>query len=258
MEKQKEQSKIKWDEERGALTTNKKLLFTLFNPVFNKNEIILDVGCGDGICLKDIVCNKVGLDISITNLKKAKEQNPDGLFVLGDAEHLPFKNEVFNKIFIVQVLHHLPSYKKCFEEIYRVAKAECRLYIEDHNSDGWLLIYPFYKLCDIISHLKGHFDEGPGVPLEDGVNYLNDIGFNVENVGSKGTCIKGMWFSVLTSRIMPYDRDIKLSDKPALFIDSFLRKTLPPKYLMWFKLEASKKVNYCKNRNKTTIIRMEY
>jgi len=259
--KQKEQSKRKWDEEKGSLAVDRKLIFRLFNPILKENDFILDIGCGDGIYLQDIKCKKVGLDISITNLKKAKQRNPNGLFVLGDAENLPFKNEIFDHTFIVQVLHHLPDYKRCFREVNRVLRVGAKLYIEGQNSDGWFLVYPFYKLAVFVVHLNGSFDEGPGIPLETGTNYLCNMGFNFKYIGSKGTSIKALWFSVLNSRIfglvMPYNRETNLFDKPFLCLDDLLRKILPPKYLMWYKLEASKKLEDMEEQEHK-IIRMEY
>lgn len=95
-----------------------------------KNEKLLDLGCGNGRLykmLKKLSIDYIGIDISEELIKKAKENNPEVNFIVGSALDLPFKNEIFDKVISIAVLHHIPSYKlriKFMEEGYRVLKKD--------------------------------------------------------------------------------------------------------------------------------------
>ena len=66
----------------------------------------MDVGCGK---------NKHG-DIGIDY---SRDSDAD---IIADAEHLPFKNEVFAKVVSVTVLEHSPNPLNFLKEQYRVLK----------------------------------------------------------------------------------------------------------------------------------------
>jgi len=71
----------------------------------------LDFGCGTGFHLKTLKEHServVGIDVSVGALKKAK-QLVDCEYVACDAGNLPFKENVFDLIWIAGVLHHMPD-----------------------------------------------------------------------------------------------------------------------------------------------------
>ncbi len=86
----------------------------------------LSLGCGSGEdaqYLKDKGASRsVGIDISKGLLKIAEETHPDCKFIEGDMEKLPFKDGEFDLLFSSFALHYLPTYKKVFEESFRVLK----------------------------------------------------------------------------------------------------------------------------------------
>jgi len=60
---------------------------------------ILDMGCGAGVllsCMPD--CFKVGIDMNFDALKQMKKLDKDMQPVFGDAQHLPFRDNVFETI----------------------------------------------------------------------------------------------------------------------------------------------------------------
>lgn len=89
-----------------------------------KSKKILDVGCGESIYLSRIVDGeiKVGIDVSILPIIKAKSHNPNMLFVLGDGNYLPFKENSFDVIYCTEVIEHFYNPDKLINQIYHCLK----------------------------------------------------------------------------------------------------------------------------------------
>jgi len=89
----------------------------------SNNSLVLDVCCGTGIVGENLLCNgskAIGLDISLSMLKKAKERL--SLCINGEAEHLPFLNNVFDVVICRQAFHFL-DITKVMKELFRVTKS---------------------------------------------------------------------------------------------------------------------------------------
>lgn len=104
----------------------------------NKEDKVLEVGCGDGNILETVDSKKViGTDISLgmimQGMKKYKKIN----FVNSDAENLPFKQNSFDKIIISEVLYYLEDAEKCIKECSRCLKKNGKVVIVSLNS-FWL------------------------------------------------------------------------------------------------------------------------
>jgi ubiquinone/menaquinone biosynthesis C-methylase UbiE len=69
---------------------------------------VLDVGCGD----------RPKGDVNLDLFFYGKWKN----FIIGEAHHLPFKNEAFNKVYSKHFLEHLENPLKFFKEAKRVLK----------------------------------------------------------------------------------------------------------------------------------------
>lgn len=72
----------------------------------------MDIGCGAK------KRGTIGLD-----------SQKDSCDVIGDAEHLPFSSEIFDGIYIINVLEHLNNPFNCLREALRVAKPNCKIRI---------------------------------------------------------------------------------------------------------------------------------
>jgi len=103
---------------------------------------VLDVGCGKGFLLHDLVqavpgLEVTGLDISRYALNRAKPEVKNRL-VEGDAGKLPFADESFDFVFSINTLHVLP----CFElegalgEMMRVGKKHRYLCVESWRNES--------------------------------------------------------------------------------------------------------------------------
>lgn len=97
------------------------------------NERILDIGGGAGIWTKlmreeGIQVETWAVDISSSILKEREQQD---IAVVGDIEHLPFKNESFDRAFFFSSLHHVKHTQRALEEALRVVKLRGRLIISE-------------------------------------------------------------------------------------------------------------------------------
>jgi ubiquinone/menaquinone biosynthesis C-methylase UbiE len=105
-----------------------------------RHIICCDIACGTGNVIRKQIPrfgNVVGLDISreMIEVCKAKGLGNKAHFVIGDAENLPFRNDLFDIVTMHAALHHVPSVPKCFKEIYRVLPKEGIMYI-DHEPNS--------------------------------------------------------------------------------------------------------------------------
>lgn len=94
------------------------------------SDVVLDVGCGTGLLFRYIarsVKMVVGVDISLASLRVARGCARDyGLnnvfLVRADADFLPFRSNVFDKVFAITLLQNMPNPSLTLNEIARVAK----------------------------------------------------------------------------------------------------------------------------------------
>ena len=86
------------------------------NLTIPNNSTILDIGCGDGSFLNEILnlkkienCNIFGIDFCKENIDYANK-NYNGTYILHDiANKLPFENNYFNVILCVSSLFYLKN-----------------------------------------------------------------------------------------------------------------------------------------------------
>lgn len=109
---------------------NQKIRKALYSLGFKPFETVLDVGCGTGLLFKHIVDPIgaiVGVDIAREPLKIAKNlirnSRINEIFLIrADADFLPFKSGVFDKVFTITLLQNMPNYLSTLNELSRVAK----------------------------------------------------------------------------------------------------------------------------------------
>ncbi|PIS08804.1 hypothetical protein COT75_04980 [Candidatus Beckwithbacteria bacterium CG10_big_fil_rev_8_21_14_0_10_34_10] len=172
----KQQEKFDYYYRQYPLTYNleywqQSMLKRIFNHSFKRNiKTYLDIGCG-AICYTTIEAVKrnnwlsFGVDISLEAVIKAKLlARKKGLddktaFLVCSAEHLPFKNNIFDYISAVSVLEHLANDKKLVNDAVRVLNKKSYLYICVPNAykNIWPFLWPFYWLGDFRMGHQRHY-----------------------------------------------------------------------------------------------------
>jgi ubiquinone/menaquinone biosynthesis C-methylase UbiE len=92
----------------------------------SKNSLIIDLGCGQGRNLEllhNLGFNElIGMDISITQLRIAKEKVRAASFIVADATRLPFQDQIFDATSSTAVIEHLRDPSEFLSEVNRITK----------------------------------------------------------------------------------------------------------------------------------------
>jgi demethylmenaquinone methyltransferase/2-methoxy-6-polyprenyl-1,4-benzoquinol methylase len=102
---------------------------------------LLDAGGGTGRVssrLRSLIDDVVVCDLSFSMLKQARNKGRL-LTVQTHVEHLPFPGESFERIIVVDALHHFCNQQESIQELLRVLKTGGRLVIEEPNIDNFMI-----------------------------------------------------------------------------------------------------------------------
>ncbi len=92
-----------WEHHAQQLEERHKLALSLIG----QPESILDLGCGDGLFLRNVNAQKkIGLDLSETAVATAKKKGTDTRVFDFEHEELPFKKDEFDVVTLLDVLEH--------------------------------------------------------------------------------------------------------------------------------------------------------
>ena len=124
-------------------------IYDVVNPFFYSNEmrrkvvdmanlmggdLVLEVGCGTGFTTYEIVRkvgekNVVAVDLTPEQIVKAVKRFPEANFLRGDAENLPFKDNVFDASISAGSIEYWPNPDLGIREMARVTKPNGRVVI---------------------------------------------------------------------------------------------------------------------------------
>ena len=150
-----------------------------------KNGVILEAGVGSGRVLlpllKTATSKFVGLDLSkemlkIARIKMSAHKQKFNL-LLGDAEHLPFRNNTFDAMICISMLHYLTLPETCLKEFSRTLKKEGVLMYGDvtmHESDRNSFLD---KLEKTVSHAHAKYSRPSEMK-----NLVENCGIQVDKV----------------------------------------------------------------------------
>ncbi len=99
----------------------RKLKLIKENIKLEKDDRLLDVGCGSGIS-SDWDCDVTGIDPSEKLLELAQQRVPHGQFIKGFAEDMPFDDDEFDLVISLTALQNFEDAEKGLSEIKRVGR----------------------------------------------------------------------------------------------------------------------------------------
>ena len=207
---------------------------------------VLDVGCGRGKFLNMINSPKIGLDLSIKNLKIIKKmQYTSNLFlILPDGENLPIKNSSIDFVHFSSTLHHQPNYLMSLKESIRILKNQGLIYFSESNRNG----IPFVNIIEKFARIRGHFYEyHSGIDIFKVFNFLKKSGISICNKINSPIRFDGTYFVLwyydqiisalknTLSHLFPFIKKNSFSiiKKIFSFLDSIIKKLLPNTYKTW-------------------------
>jgi ubiquinone/menaquinone biosynthesis C-methylase UbiE len=139
---------------------------------------LLEIGCGKGITALELirwVPSIISLDVSEVELSYARlnllafgMENKVRL-VQGDAAFLPFLDNSFQAVFMVNALHHLPYPGSILREVVRVLNTDGCFVLADFTAEGFQIINRIHGLEEKDHHRYAH-------TIGDAVDQLTSLG----------------------------------------------------------------------------------
>jgi ubiquinone/menaquinone biosynthesis C-methylase UbiE len=131
---------------------------------YSKAKHILDIGCAEGFItnyLSQLQAQVIGVDID-RSLKTAKNKVKNADFIYASITDLPFKEETFEAVTLLEILEHLPekNISKSIIEVNRVLKSGGTLILSVPYKEK--ITYTRCIHCGKLTPLWGHiqsFDE---------------------------------------------------------------------------------------------------
>ena len=152
-----------------------RIVFDYLKP--RKNEKVCDVACGCGefsIRLLKRGCQVIGTDFDRKSIAIAQTFSGKNSFALANAEKLPFKRDIFDKVVSVCALEHFSEGETALKEIYRILKPNGSVVLTVDS-----LTYPLPEHLVTAHKTKYHVSHYYSLPeLKE---KLTELGFEVTN-----------------------------------------------------------------------------
>ncbi len=165
-------------------TIIKPNLLRLLN--IQKNESVLDIACGSGFFAREfskLGAKVMGVDIGSELIAIAKQQDPKGEYIVGDAQNIVgLKNEQFDAITIVLAIQNIKNSQAVVSEISRLLKPLGRCLI--------VLNHPAFR---VPKQSEWGYDEKKNVQYRRIDKYLSEVATAIDM--TPGTSAKKLTYS---------------------------------------------------------------
>jgi ubiquinone/menaquinone biosynthesis C-methylase UbiE len=102
----------------------KKIALIKTHLQVQQKNTLLDVGCGSGISTRTWHCKRTGIDPSEKLIAIAQEKDPEGTYLVGVAEELPFPDNSFDIVISVSAVHNFTDALLGLREMKRVGRGQ--------------------------------------------------------------------------------------------------------------------------------------
>lgn len=138
----------------ATLPSVERFFVKVVEPLIRPSDRILDFGCGPGsflLCVARLCQEIVGVDISQQHIKRAGKAIAEagltnGRVLCTEPLRLPFDDDDFDVLFMIDVVHHLEDVHMTMREVFRVLKPGGQVIIYEPNKLNPLL--HLVHLCD--------------------------------------------------------------------------------------------------------------
>ena len=153
---------------------------------------ILEVGNGTGYWLNllhQVTTNTFGLDYSLGMLRQAQKQPTALQLTNGSATQIPYKDNTFDLVYVVDAIHHFGNHKTFITEAFRVLKPGGALAVIGHDPQEGTTKWYIYDYFDGVydTDLR-RYPAGRSV-----LKWMESIGF--QNVSSQNGLLQLFQFA---------------------------------------------------------------
>ncbi|XHH07874.1 MAG: class I SAM-dependent methyltransferase [Candidatus Bathyarchaeia archaeon] len=124
----------------GKYLTDVETAFITKAVDFSKNKLVLDVGAESGrisLLALNTKTGVVSIDIDCVSLRRLKQRTKQACIVAADARKLPFKDEVFDAAFLIEVLDYIPELYVALNECNRTLKSNSNCVLSFGNKSSF-------------------------------------------------------------------------------------------------------------------------
>lgn len=192
---------------------------------------ILDMGCGAGLLANDLALSghKVtGIDLSTSSLKVAESRDSTHSvrYQVGDVYKVPFPNESFDVVTVMDLLEHVSDPRRVIAEATRVLRPGGLFFFNTFSKSplAWLIVIKgmewFVRNTPADYHVYSLF-----INPETLNEWLEDVGMQVMEVrGIRPVFAQKALFDLMRTGVVPKDFRFTFSKSPKIAYTGYAKK----------------------------------